>query len=274
MFPNFLANLKREGVDGSTVVRLTKFHELNTIRVIFRFLFVAPLLILGIDGVKPHSHELNESPFWTDVLAITAGFGCAISSALTLVIFFPRSIEGELAARDQRKWTRSLKATLTHHTDAMTDRSSAYSDGLSLAPSRPDSLHNAYPMTPRTNEAALGKTPTAANRNNSFDKSDLTSPISTSKPWDGVDEEERTDTVGGIPHLPAMRPNRRQGSDIELGGMSPGSPGGTATPPGGSSRRARMSRINPLVHNFTSPIDLMGGAPSSNGSRLTFTRPS
>jgi hypothetical protein len=53
-FPSFLNNLRVEGVDTATVVRLTKFHELNALRIVFRFLFVVPLLILAIDGVRPH----------------------------------------------------------------------------------------------------------------------------------------------------------------------------------------------------------------------------
>lgn len=80
-FPSFIGNLvrsrvsacgvrsdiahgggqKKNGVDTQTIVRLTTFHELNTLRVVFRFLFVAPLLILAIDGVRPHQH-VNESP--------------------------------------------------------------------------------------------------------------------------------------------------------------------------------------------------------------------
>jgi hypothetical protein len=63
-FPSFLANLRAEGVDGQTLVRLTKFHELNTVRVAFRFLFTVPFVVLGVDGVRPHEH-VNESPFWT-----------------------------------------------------------------------------------------------------------------------------------------------------------------------------------------------------------------
>ena len=99
-FPTFLRNLvctishsvranqnmtlcskqRREGADKNTVIRLTKFHELNvcfssiqpqtsgvltgidtkTLRVIFRFLFVVPLVTLGFDGVKPHPH-VNEN---------------------------------------------------------------------------------------------------------------------------------------------------------------------------------------------------------------------
>ena len=34
------------------------------IRVVFRFLFIIPILILGVDGVRPH-HHINEVVFWT-----------------------------------------------------------------------------------------------------------------------------------------------------------------------------------------------------------------
>ena len=52
---------KKNGVDTRTIVRLTTFHELNCLRVVFRFLFVAPLLVLAVDGVRPHQH-VNEDP--------------------------------------------------------------------------------------------------------------------------------------------------------------------------------------------------------------------
>ncbi|TFY75899.1 hypothetical protein EWM64_g8113 [Hericium alpestre] len=99
-FPTFLRNMRREGVDMATIVRLTKFHEINTIRVAFRFLFAAPLLILAIDGIRPHQH-INDNMAGTDLLTMLSGLGVTVSSALTLVIFFPRSIEGEIYARDR-----------------------------------------------------------------------------------------------------------------------------------------------------------------------------
>ncbi|KAI6100598.1 hypothetical protein F5141DRAFT_1190329 [Pisolithus sp. B1] len=55
-FPSFIENLKQANVDKNTLIRLTKFHELNCIRILFRFLFSIPLTILGIDGVRPHQH--------------------------------------------------------------------------------------------------------------------------------------------------------------------------------------------------------------------------
>lgn len=38
--------------------------SVQAIRIIFRFLFAVPLLILAIDGIRPHEH-VNESLFGT-----------------------------------------------------------------------------------------------------------------------------------------------------------------------------------------------------------------
>lgn len=107
LFRPFLGGLRKEGVDTSTIIRLTKFHELNTIRVVFRLLFAVPLVILAIDGVRPH-HHINDTMFGTEFLAITAGFGVVVSSGITLVIFFPRSIENEILAHESGIRSRGL----------------------------------------------------------------------------------------------------------------------------------------------------------------------
>lgn len=95
LFPKFLHNLVTQGLDKATVIRLQKFHELNRLRFVFKLLWVLPLITLGIDGLKPHTHTLNESMFWTEVLGMASAFGCVLSSAITLLIFFPRNEEGE-----------------------------------------------------------------------------------------------------------------------------------------------------------------------------------
>jgi hypothetical protein len=94
-FPKFLKRVRNEGADAEVVVRLTTFDELNRIRVGFRFLFAGPLLVLAIDGVLDKGKPINTSPFWTDLLSMIAGIGCVVSSILTLLIFFPRSIAKE-----------------------------------------------------------------------------------------------------------------------------------------------------------------------------------
>ncbi|KAF9649491.1 hypothetical protein BDM02DRAFT_3083778, partial [Thelephora ganbajun] len=94
-FPGFLRDLVRQGVDNATVIRLRKFHELNQLRIVFRLLFVVPLVILGIDGTKPHGHPINESVVLTDIFGMVSAFGCLVSSAITLLIFFPRNSKTE-----------------------------------------------------------------------------------------------------------------------------------------------------------------------------------
>ncbi|KAI0079234.1 hypothetical protein K474DRAFT_1736289 [Panus rudis PR-1116 ss-1] len=105
-FPRFLDDLRRENVDMNTIVRLTTFYELNSIRVVFRFLFTVPLLVLAVDGVRPHQH-INTSNFWTELLSILGGIGCVVSSGITLVIFFPRSIQTEIEVKQASRQLRS-----------------------------------------------------------------------------------------------------------------------------------------------------------------------
>ncbi|KAG8708342.1 hypothetical protein FRC09_001306, partial [Ceratobasidium sp. 395] len=66
LFPAFLRRVKNEGAEPEVVVRLSTFHELNIIRIVFRFMFVLPLMTLAADGIKPDHNHVNESPFWTD----------------------------------------------------------------------------------------------------------------------------------------------------------------------------------------------------------------
>jgi hypothetical protein len=263
-FPSFLNKLKSEGVDLNTIVRLTKFSELNTIRVVFRFLFTVPLLILGIDGVRPH-HHINENMFWTDFLTMIAGFGCSISSAITLVIFFPRSIEGEIAARDaskERKRTRSqgtasisgsriftqTNMTQSFHTNQYNGSQAGGARGTYLLTSSP--IKQPFPLEPE-----------------SYDGHWENAGMQNANPSDSVDifwHEER-DTV---PNLPPIRPNRKKGHDVELGGID------FATEPSLSKHDSRTPNISHMVHNFTSPINLISGGQQNhgNGSWLTFNR--
>ncbi|KAJ7033463.1 hypothetical protein C8F04DRAFT_1104815 [Mycena alexandri] len=207
-FPAFLASLKSEGVDTPTIVRLTKFHELNMIRIVFRFIFVIPFVILGVDGVRPHVH-INESMFWTDFLTMVSAFGCCISSAITLVIFFPRSVEGEIAAKDAARAARRTRSHGGHPTASnytAQNRDSRYSEY---------SQNNQYPLSP--------------------------------------DIKQEYDDGLEVPQLPIMRPNRRRGEDVEMGGFTGLTEGNL------SQHNLRPGNLNPLVHNFTSPIDLFDG---------------
>ncbi|KAI0828053.1 hypothetical protein BC628DRAFT_1317198 [Trametes gibbosa] len=98
-FPSFLQTLKHNSVDIRTIVRLTTFHELNCLRIVFRLAFVCPLMVLAVDGIRPHQH-VNETMLWTELLTSISAVGCVISSAITLVVFFPRSVESEIQSRN------------------------------------------------------------------------------------------------------------------------------------------------------------------------------
>lgn len=41
---------------------------------------------MGTDGLHPHTHKVNESLFWTDMLTIVAALGCVISSMCTVLV--------------------------------------------------------------------------------------------------------------------------------------------------------------------------------------------
>lgn len=94
-FPEFMRRVKADGGEPNIVLRLVMFYQLNFARVLFRFLFTIPLFILALDGVQG-SHPINENPFWSDFLIMTGGIGCFVSSFITLLIFFPRSLTREL----------------------------------------------------------------------------------------------------------------------------------------------------------------------------------
>ncbi|KAF7290056.1 hypothetical protein HMN09_01310700 [Mycena chlorophos] len=95
-FPRFIRSVKAEGAVPDVVVRLATFYHLNCIRVVFRFLFTVPLLTLALDGLTDQKHfYVVNSPFWSDIFLMTGGIGCFISSAITMLIFFPRSMTSE-----------------------------------------------------------------------------------------------------------------------------------------------------------------------------------
>ncbi|KAJ3478746.1 hypothetical protein NLI96_g9553 [Meripilus lineatus] len=83
----------------SLIGRLIGLRRIQLFRVVFRFLFTLPLLILALDGIVEGSHPVNRSLFWTDFLVMIAGIGCFVSTTITLLIFFPRSIIKEAGYR-------------------------------------------------------------------------------------------------------------------------------------------------------------------------------
>ncbi|EJD36727.1 hypothetical protein AURDEDRAFT_117025 [Auricularia subglabra TFB-10046 SS5] len=113
-FPVFLRRIRQGGAPPAVIVRLTGFHELNVIRVIFRFLFTLPLFIMALDGIrKSDHHPINQSAVSTDFLGALGGIGCMVSSTLTLLVFFPRSIT-ESAGYNPREASTSIASHQTH----------------------------------------------------------------------------------------------------------------------------------------------------------------
>ncbi|KAG8220456.1 hypothetical protein J3R82DRAFT_3150 [Butyriboletus roseoflavus] len=94
-FPAFIRRVKDDGAAPNVVLRLVYFYQLNVGRMIYRFLFSIPLFVLSLDGVQG-SHSINNSAFWPDFLLMIGGIGSFVSSAITLLIFFPRSLMEEL----------------------------------------------------------------------------------------------------------------------------------------------------------------------------------
>jgi hypothetical protein len=237
IFPNFLENLRSEGVDMETIVRLTKFSELNNIRVVFRFLFTVPLAILGIDGVRPHIH-INENLFATDFLVMIAGFGCVISSAITLVIFFPRSIEGEIASRDAAKERKlSRKGASTGFTGIESQ--------MQLSSRHEHLATDSYLLTssPIKRDIALS---------------------SESGPYQVDIRDLSEEDQDNLPdRVPPLRPNRKRRHDVDLES--------NLTENNLSRHNIRFGNVNPMVSNYTSPIDIASYS-QGNGARLTFAR--
>ncbi|KAI0264253.1 hypothetical protein BC834DRAFT_970969 [Gloeopeniophorella convolvens] len=224
LFRPFLNGLRREGVDMNTIIRLTKFHELNTIRVLFRLLFALPLLILAIDGIRPHQH-VNDVMFWTDILTMAAGFGVVVSSGLTLVIFFPRSIEGEITARSTGLRSRGLFSSRHHLTFASQEQElyGTYEVDAPQEDGKVASMYNGSTPVPPSRAGREGHPPTA--------------------PTSQVQEL-------------SLVPNRRQpDQDIEMRNPAPTK----LTADNLRHLDNPVARVSNFVHNFRSPIDFRGG---------------
>jgi len=243
-FPRFLRDLQREGVDMSTIVRLTTFYELNSIRVAFRFLFCVPLLILGIDGVTPHQH-VNQSSFWTEILAISAGIGCVVSSGITLVIFFPRSVESEITNRQASKVNHRSQAYNTLNTY----RGTIYSDAP--PPLHPDQERKLTPpanvINTTTNIQSGGVITNMSSEPEYVDDIKMSS-LSVADP---------EDVAVSIPAVnPVMRfaPNRRTdgGRTVEGKVMMM-----KLTESNLAKHESNVGSVHPFARNFISPIDLV-----------------
>ncbi|KAF9222399.1 hypothetical protein BS17DRAFT_783656 [Gyrodon lividus] len=249
-FPSFLEDLKHSNVEMNTLVRLTKFHELNCIRIVFRFLFTIPFVILGIDGVRPHQH-INDKMLPTDLLAMVAGIGCVVSSGITLVIFFPRSIEGEMAkkeqARERRQQSLLSRQGTTHHSNSQNTHLHSH-----VTVNRIDANYSRTHSRPHHNRTSAYGLPSYDAANGGGDG--LHAP---SRPMN----KETTDDFNLEPDLkhvaPTMtlQPNRRmRDGDVELGTVVDL----TDVALERHKMNLKGANVNDLVHNWRSPIDLGG----------------
>ncbi|KAI0943974.1 hypothetical protein AcV7_010358 [Taiwanofungus camphoratus] len=91
-FPGFIRHVKAEGADPAVVVRLATFFQLNLARVVFRFMFTLPLMVLALDGIIGTRHPVNNSLFWTGAVHPTG----MNAGALTAIC--------RLSADDSRNW--------------------------------------------------------------------------------------------------------------------------------------------------------------------------
>jgi hypothetical protein len=236
-FPSFLRNLEEQGVNEVAIVRLTTFNELNRIRVAFRLIFFVPILILGIDGLQPHPH-INENLFGSDFLAMTAGFGCAISSALTLAIFFPRSISTEYQAEKSKRAEQEKQSQCSSHRLTQTqDESpmfvlSAMSFSAADRDDYEEDVTNMYEEPPVYSQYKPAPHPVVqASSENAHTQVGCAPSIS--------------DAHSEVP----LRPNRRADEEATIqsdGRRSSGSP-------------TSKKWVHPFVKSFRSPIDLLGG---------------
>ncbi|WVQ98181.1 hypothetical protein IAU59_005303 [Kwoniella sp. CBS 9459] len=94
VFPSFIKESRRQGANPEVISRLYYFKELNTIRTIFRMLYVACILTLSIDGFTEHKH-VNSSPFWLDLFYVCGLVFVFTSNGLSLMILLPRNLESE-----------------------------------------------------------------------------------------------------------------------------------------------------------------------------------
>ncbi|KAG9083347.1 hypothetical protein FRC07_013937, partial [Ceratobasidium sp. 392] len=236
LFPAFLRRVKNEGAEPEVVVRLSTFHELNIIRIVFRFMFVLPLLTLAADGIKPDHNHVNESPFWTDLLAMLGAIGCIVSSIITLLIFFPRSIAKEAGYKPRQK-------TLSQN-----------SRGVHIGPKNNQNQPRQISSTPE----------------------DVKDPsIYDAPPPEPTYSVPKRDLEEGAPRVrmaPVDRAAATGGGAWEMVDYQQYQQHGVILPTvaprvGGVGRR--QTALHPMVLNYTSPIDLIDGWDESDAFRPT-----
>ncbi|KAG6878002.1 hypothetical protein C0993_000962 [Termitomyces sp. T159_Od127] len=176
---------------------------------------------------------------------MVAGFGCAISSSITLVIFFPRSVEGEIAARDKRKRSRcrindAYRASLYESRNEFTFTNTTQHSTRTFNNGIPVQSSKFLASLPRTivepeMDKKVGDTDSSVVRV-------MGEPVQT-----GSTANNWVDKQDALASLPRLIPNRKKG-DIESGTNEQITRSNIARPD------LSTSNVNHLVHNFTSPI--------------------
>ncbi|KAG6888397.1 hypothetical protein C0995_008637 [Termitomyces sp. Mi166 len=179
--------------------------------------------------------------FWTDFLVMVAGFGCSISSAITLVIFFPRSIEGEIAARDERKRSSKSGHTGTYEASLYQSRNEF---------TRTNMTHSTHTFNYGTPVLSSKSFLTSSTTDAQLEMDDALVRVVREPGRTGSTDKYSADEEQDAPaSLPPLRPNRKKGDDVELGSIEQTIESSVA------KFNARPSNVNRIVHNFTSPID-------------------
>lgn len=171
---------------------------------------------------------------------------------MLLQIFFPRSVDNEIAAREASREKRRHRST--------------GKDTSMIENRHTHTTHSTYSQsglpTGRTGNYLLTSSPvkhhlSLPSDGHVYELGTQASPLTTPKAWTdfGGDDEERD-----VPaNLPNFKPNRRRGDDVELGGFRvvAGSNVVAGLTEGNLSMhnlRQQPSSFNPIIHNFTSPI--------------------
>ncbi|WVF69659.1 hypothetical protein IAT40_004438 [Kwoniella sp. CBS 6097] len=94
VFPSFIRDSRRQGANPEVISRLYYFKELNTIRTIFRLLYVTCIMTLSVDGFTKHKH-INTSPFWLDLFYVCGLVFVFTSNGLSLMILLPKSLQSD-----------------------------------------------------------------------------------------------------------------------------------------------------------------------------------
>ncbi|KAF4593119.1 hypothetical protein EYR38_008829 [Pleurotus pulmonarius] len=283
-FPRFIRYVKDEGALPDVVIRLVTFYQLNLVRVAFRFIFTIPLLVLAADGIRV-THPINYNPFWSDFLLMTGGIGCFVSSGITLMIFFPRSITQEEGYKARDASPNSGKAPTVAPTSPLPDyyaqrqvsppKSPSLYQTLERAPSQQSGIQLAALRDPghRPPRQMLSHQPSLSAEADDEEEAPgyesdedsvamsgrltpvVTSPVSHAPSddtmWERQDPGRSTDVdppkQASAFHHRHVRPSMRETQGLTL--------------PVLASRRSPQqqpqSHLHPYVVNFTSPIDLL-----------------